>query len=52
MNVDKKLPPNYKHPDGTPEEPTEPKIIYYYKIKTSILDIMPVNFIYLIKSYY
>ena len=26
MNVDKKLPPNFKHPNGTPEESTEPKV--------------------------
>jgi hypothetical protein len=33
MKVDKKLPPNFKHPNGTPEDSTEPKlfmIILYF----------------------
>ncbi len=29
MNVDKKLPPNFKHPNGTPDDSTEPKIIVF-----------------------
>jgi len=30
MNVEKKLPPNFKHPNGTPNESTEPKLSNYF----------------------
>ena len=30
MNVDKKLPPDFKHPNGTPKESTEPKLSNYF----------------------
>ncbi|HKO40027.1 MAG TPA: hypothetical protein VJU85_02115 [Nitrososphaeraceae archaeon] len=28
MNVSKKLPPNLKHPNGTPRDKTEPKVLF------------------------
>ena len=30
MNVEKKLPPNFKHPNGTPKESIEPKFSNYF----------------------
>ena len=30
MNVEKKLPPNFKHPNGTPKESIDPKLSNYF----------------------